>query len=176
MKPFMSLVLFLGMVVCPSIATAESDADGFTGYWYTEKQSSIIHITKAEKGYNGKIVWLKEPNYAEGKENAGKPKVDSENPDKDKRSQTIVGLSIMSKFEYNEDTKKWTGGLIYDPESGKNYKCEAKVEPNPEDTTQERLNVRGYIGIPRFGRSTLWTPAPEADLIKLKLIEPKAAE
>ncbi len=176
MKHVLSLALMMCFLMLSAGAFAEKSDEGFAGYWYTEKNQSIIQITKKDGQYVGKILWLKKPNYEEGDPEAGKPKRDRNNPSKKKRSQTIVGLSIMSKFSYDAKTEKWTGGLIYDPESGKNYKCEAHTETDPNNKDQQRLAVRGYIGIPKFGRTTHWTPVPKKDLEKHKLVVAKATE
>ncbi len=45
----------------------------------------------------------------------------------------------------------WEGGKIYDPESGKTYKCKLTlIDPN-------RLEVRGFIGFSLLGRTEVWT-------------------
>ena len=176
MKHVLSMALIASFVFLLTSAFAEKTDEGFAGYWYTEKNQSIIQVMEKDGQYTGKILWLKKPNYEEGDPEAGKPKHDRNNPDKKKRDQTIVGLSIMSKFVYDQKTEKWTGGLIYDPESGKNYKCEAHIEEDPDNKDQQRLAVRGYIGIPRFGRTTHWTPVPVKDLEKHKLVVAKVAE
>ena len=41
----------------------------------------------------GKITWLKKPNDARGK-----PFTDTENPDKSKRNQPLIGLIILKNF------------------------------------------------------------------------------
>jgi uncharacterized protein (DUF2147 family) len=46
---------------------------------------------------------------------------------------------------------KWSGGSIYDPDSGRSYKCRL------ETLDPERLQVRGFIGFALLGRSQVWT-------------------
>jgi uncharacterized protein (DUF2147 family) len=48
---------------------------------------------------------------------------------------------------------KYTNGTIYDPESGKTYSCRGEL------TSENVLKLRGYIGLPTLGRSTVWTRA-----------------
>jgi uncharacterized protein (DUF2147 family) len=56
----------------------------------------------------------------------------------------------MDGFTFSGGTT-WDKGRIYDPESGKTYKSKMTLAaPN-------RLEIRGYVGIPLFGRSTTWT-------------------
>lgn len=45
------------------------------------------------------------------------------------------------------------GGTIYDPRNGKTYECEVTLE---YDGT---LEVRGYVGLPLYGKTVVWTRA-----------------
>ena len=55
-----------------------------------------------------------------------------------------------------ESSDEWTGGSLYDPESGKIYS--GKIALNPNGT----LNLRGYIGISLFGRAEVWSRFTQA--------------
>jgi uncharacterized protein (DUF2147 family) len=46
---------------------------------------------------------------------------------------------------------RWSGGTIYDPDSGRTYKCRL------EQLDADRLQVRGFIGFALLGRSQVWT-------------------
>ena len=67
----------------------------------------------------------------------------------DKKDQPLVGMEIMWGLTADGDNE-WAGGQIMDPKSGKQYKC--KVELIEKD----KLKVRGFIGIPTFGRTQYW--------------------
>ena len=61
----------------------------------------------------------------------------------------IRGLEILS-------LRRVTGGAEYsgkilDPEEGQSYKCTVTL-----DSDAKRLTIRGYIGIPLFGRNVVW--------------------
>jgi uncharacterized protein (DUF2147 family) len=45
----------------------------------------------------------------------------------------------------------WSGGSLYDPESGNTYSGNIIMKPDGA------LTLRGYIGISLFGRSEDWT-------------------
>jgi uncharacterized protein (DUF2147 family) len=45
----------------------------------------------------------------------------------------------------------WTDGSIYDPASGYTYRCQLSLDGN------DRLRLRGYVGVPLIGRTTTWT-------------------
>jgi uncharacterized protein (DUF2147 family) len=123
---------------------AQVKADDIVGTWLTGgKEPAKIQIYKSGKKYYGKIVWLKNPL------SDGKQKIDKNNSDQSKRNQPIIGLVILTGFEFDDD--EWNNGNIYDPESGKTYSCYLSLK---NSTT---LKVRGYIGFSLFGRTEFWT-------------------
>ena len=79
------------------------------------------------------------------------PKTDIENPDEGLRDRAILGLEILSGMKY-EGNGTWGGGTIYDPVNGKTYSASMSLD-GPDDET---LDLRGYIGISLFGRTTGW--------------------
>jgi len=111
-----------------------------------------------DKGiYSGKITWLEYPQFRDDDEQgmAGMTKVDRENPDPKLRSHPVLGLVILKGFRFVPGRKwPWIGGTVYDPENGKTYRGRMRVEKDG------RLRMRGYVGIPLFGRSTWWTRTP----------------
>lgn len=136
---------------------AHNNGNAILGIWVTAGGKSHVEITADNNVYNGRIVWLKQPDYPANDSGgmAGKPKVDRENPDPALRTRPIIGLPLVSGFRYDGDNV-WSDGHIYDPESGKTYKCKMTLMPDGS------LRVRGYIGISLFGRTTVWTRLPAA--------------
>ena len=61
----------------------------------------------------------------------------------------MVGLPVFTDLRF--DDGRWQGGRILDPESGRFYRCEARLEKNGEV-----LRLRGYLGLPAFGRTLHW--------------------
>ena len=101
---------------------------------------------------------MKSPNYdEEGDEEFGQPRHDKNNPDEALQDRPIIGLEMIHGFSYDEGESNWSGGSIYDPESGKTYKCQMKLGEN------DTLEVRGYIGIPALGRTTVWRRVPDGE-------------
>ena len=149
---------------------APTGADALLGKWVTEDGIARVEIWKPKKPaatvqkpkedklrglygtYCGKITWLKEPNFPEGDEEAGQAKRDRKNPDASKRDKPVIGLLMLKGFSY-ESKGKWSGGTIYDPENGKTYKCQITMAADKPKV----LNLRGYIGIPALGRTTIWS-------------------
>lgn len=120
-----------------------NNEDEILGVWLNGSGKGHIQIYKQGKEFFGKIVWLKEPN-----DENGKPKLDSKNPDKAKQQLPILGALILRNFKYEDG--EWSGGKIYDPENGKEYKCYMKLKD------KNTLHVRGYIGISLIGRTDVW--------------------
>lgn len=65
----------------------------------------------------------------------------------------ILGLVLVGGLE--QDGDEWSGGKILDPKSGKYYKCYLKLE---EDN---KLKLRGYIGVSILGRTEYWYRAED---------------
>ena len=74
---------------------------------------------------------------------------DRYNPNPALRNRAVVGMEIFSGLALAAD-HAWAGGEIYDPASGKTYDCTLALEG------ENRLKLRGYIGIPLLGRTTTW--------------------
>jgi len=129
-----------------------AQANDILGEWNNEERDARIEILACNGKYCGRIVWAKEPNYPTGSTEGapGTPRLDYHNPDVAKKSRPILGLQIVNDFIFaGEDT--WKGGTVYDPKSGNTYRGKMTlVSPNA-------LELRGFIGIPLFGRTTTWT-------------------
>ena len=73
----------------------------------------------------------------------------------DRKDQPIVGMTIINDVKQDpEEPGLWTGGLILDPAKGSTYKVRLKTTDGGK-----KLEVRGYIGSPMFGRSQTWLRA-----------------
>ena len=141
------------LTLVPAAGAADAAADAVLGTWLTEagEQGGRAHveITRQGNGIVGRIVHLEEPDFEAGHPRAGKPKVDLENPDPKLRERPIIGLQILGGFTYDGDGK-WTGGTVYDPANGKTYKAQITLDG------RDRLDLRGYIGVPLLGRTSTW--------------------
>ena len=70
----------------------------------------------------------------------------------DRKDKPVLGLTIIRNVRQDGDDKGlWDGGDILDPKEGKVYKTRLK----PADGGK-KLEVRGYIGAPLFGRTQVW--------------------
>jgi len=144
------------LLLVPTLPRA-ADTDAIVGTWTTAEAKSTVEIFKKDDRYYGKIVALKEPlfptdpnhkDFVAGRE--GQPKVDLRNPEESLRSRSIIGMELMAGFKHDGDDV-WSSGNIYDPESGKTYKCKLTL------VSPKELKVRGFIGISLLGRTSFWT-------------------
>ncbi len=134
------LLLLLGLSVT-QLARAQSE---IVGNWLTEDRSTHVHIYPVAGKYAGKITWSKAAADA-----PGKPALDTENPDKARRSRPIVGLVLLENFSYRNG--RWEKGTIYDPESGKTYKGELTMDGG-------KLKVKGSVLF--ISRTETWQRLP----------------
>ncbi len=85
-----------------------------------------------------------------------------QNPDKrceactgNKKDQPVLGMAVMDGLKQDpKEPALWTGGLILDPHNGKTYHCQLNVLEQGK-----LLRLRGYLGVPLFGRSQTWVRA-----------------
>lgn len=118
------------------------------GYWKTiddvsHTPKSILELSMDENEYlQGKVVKIfgKDPSElctaCKGR-NHNKP---------------ILGMILLEKLQANlKSPGEWSNGSIIDPANGKIYHCYVRVSANGQ-----QLTIRGFVGIPLFGRSQTW--------------------
>ncbi|MFZ6849691.1 DUF2147 domain-containing protein [Undibacterium sp. RuRC25W] len=143
MKKTGLIAILLAIAMAP-LAHAE---DSPVGLWKniddkTGKPKAMIRITESAGELQGKIERL----FLDGDADKN-PKCDKcEGVNKD---QPIIGMTIL--FGLKKDGNEYSGGKILDPGDGKLYS--SKITPVEN---YKKLNVRGYIGTPFFGRSQIW--------------------
>lgn len=128
------------------VATTTDGGEKVIGQWFTAGERARVEIFERDGRYHGRIAWLED-------EEDGEIRLDINNPDPANRDRRIVGLEILRGFEYRDDGS-FTGGRIYDPESGRTYR--ARMTLRDENT----LEVRGFVGIAAFGRTETWHRVP----------------
>ena len=70
----------------------------------------------------------------------------------ERKDQPALGLVVVRHMKKSSSiTGEWSGGDILDPEKGAVYTSRMILGDDGQS-----LNVRGYIGIPLFGRSQIW--------------------
>ncbi len=129
------LVLFLANVTqAQSILGLWKSVDDESG-----ETESIIEIFENEEGrIAGKIVELL---VVPTNENCIKCSGDL-------KDQPLIGLRIIDNMAKRNN--RYTGGTIVDPKSGSKYKCILQL------VEDDKLKVRGFLGIEALGRTQYW--------------------
>ena len=121
------------------------------GLWRTidddgKTEKSTVRITATNGVLSGKVEHITDPAKAEEK---------CTKCDDDRKDKPIVGMTIINDVKQDaEESNVWAGGLILDPAKGSTYKVRLKVIDGGK-----KLEVRGYIGSPMFGRTQTWIRA-----------------
>ncbi len=147
----MKFLIILTVLLLSTTTVLGAETDDILGIWKTEQGESKVEVYRCGEKVCGKIVWLKRPVYTDASEGeVGTPIIDRKNPDPDLRNRPLVGLQIMQGFSKQDETT-WGNGTLYDPKSGKNYRGKISL------AAPDSLELRGFIGIPLFGRTSVWT-------------------
>lgn len=149
------LKLALTIVMMPAAAAsgfAAASASEVTGLWLDGSGRAGIEIVRCGTQLCGRIRWLREPQAADGR-----PKADVHNENPALRSRPLCGVPMLEGF-VPAGPDSWEDGRIYNPEDGATYHATLRLQ---SDGT---LRVRGYVGVPLFGKSQIWsrpaTPLP----------------
>ncbi len=67
------------------------------------------------------------------------------------KDQPVVGMTIA---RLQADGDGWSGEIL-DPDEGKLYRCTVRLLEGGR-----KLEVRGYVGLPLFGRTEIWLRVP----------------
>jgi uncharacterized protein (DUF2147 family) len=114
------------------------------GIWLTADGEGWIEIRMQDGRPSGFIAGS--PNDPE---NLEPPEFDGNNPDPSLRGRPLFGLEILHSLRPS-GMNIWKG-KVYDPTSGKTYKCKVTL------VDAKTLRIRGYLGISLLGRTQVWT-------------------
>lgn len=136
-----TLLVALLTLFSASYAMADTAPDP-TGLWLTQNQRAVVEVKKCDQGICGKIHWIIKDGM----------KTDSKNPDEAKRDTPMCGLPILWGFTQNaKNPKVWESGNIYKADEGETYHATVSV------VDENKLYLRGYVGIPLLGKTQYWT-------------------
>lgn len=138
MKKMMKMVVAAMCLLGAATTYAQSAADKIVGVYKVEEEGrqSKVRFTKCDDGtYQGQIIWLSEPNNADGSR-----KLDVKNPDPKKRTTPSDQVVIVYGIRYNAEDNCWDGGKVYKPINGKIYKVEVSFKD------AQTLRVKGSLG------------------------------
>jgi uncharacterized protein (DUF2147 family) len=129
-----------------------NEAPDVFGVWIDHTKRGAIEIMPCGKRMCGYVYWMKDT--LDGK---GKPKIDANNPDPQRRGKPLCGTQIIVNAAKQGNAKighVWGGGSIYNPEGGASYDVELKL------ASADVLTVHGFLGMKFMGEQFTWTRAP----------------
>ena len=138
--PIRRLGALIFLLAIALAALADDDKQSrILGNWLSESRDGIIQISLGMGGnYEGRIVGGAHPG-----------RLDEKNPDTTQRNKPLRGEIILRNLHYDGDGK-WSGGTIYEPDSGRTYKCLVEL------VAPDSLKLRGFIGFSLIGKSQVW--------------------
>ena len=120
-------------------------AENLDGYWMDSHGEVLLEIGRCGNARCGKVAWLKKPRGPDGG-----PLRDFRNSDERLQSRFVCGLAVVTGFKKQPDGT-WSDGTVYVPDHGMSFSGEAEVlGPN-------HVKVSGYVLLPIFGSSEVWT-------------------
>jgi uncharacterized protein (DUF2147 family) len=139
------LPLALAVVLASSLGTEAHGQASPLGRWNTisdrdGKPEAVVEIREVNGELSGVV---RELLVAAGPEDSLCGKCSGS-----RKGQRIVGMEILSHMR--PDGANWSGEIL-DPENGKTYRATMRLSEDGQ-----RLILRGYIGIPLFGRTQTW--------------------
>jgi len=120
------------------------------GLWYTQDRDGGIELYPCDGKICGRFYWLKDDDDEGGVDISR----DDHNPDPAKRARSLCRMQFMGGFTEDHDKAgHYVDGWIYSPRHGKVFNADMTlVDPNT-------LKLHGYVIVPLFGESQLWTRA-----------------
>ncbi|MGH7893288.1 MAG: acyltransferase family protein, partial [Candidatus Binatia bacterium] len=118
-------MLFLAASVGTVAGPGDVQAAGSPlGLWYAEGGAAQVAIEHCERTLCGRVVWLRSPFDEDGCE-----LLDRHNPEQGLRLRPVLGIEIMRGLAPSPgESDVWVGGEIYDPASGRTYRCELSLD------------------------------------------------
>jgi len=144
---FVTEVLTIGLLLlaltAPGMACAQSPS--LAGDWTTlsdttGKPAGRVRIEERDGRFVGTVL---------GVLSSTDPAPNCDRCQGELRGRPVVGMTILRGLRWRGDA--FEDGTILDPDNGETYRCSATLRDGGR-----RLELRGYIGLPLFGRTQTW--------------------
>ena len=141
----MKKLIIVATMLLVSVATfaQKLSPDQIVGVWKCEDYK--IEFFKSGNTYSAKLLWSKSMFQSDGIT----PKKDSKNPNEKLRSRSIQGITHITGLTY--ENGKYDDAELYSVDDGNAYSLKAELH------SDDRLETRGYKGIPMLGKTYKWT-------------------
>ena len=147
-----AMAIALAIVLIAAFQSPHAQTPSIEGRWRTlDDKTGAAKSIVVIRIVNGEAEGIVERVFA--------PPAPSEHPNcdgcpGDLNGKPIVGMRVM--WGFRENGGEWEGGRVFDPEGKKIYRGKIRV-----DDDGRKLDLRGFIGIPLFGRTQTWVRESE---------------
>jgi uncharacterized protein (DUF2147 family) len=135
------------LLVAAAPASYADPAASPTGLWKnvddeTGKPKALIRVSESDGVISGRIEKIL----------TDKPEAVCDKCTDERKDKPVQGMTIISGMRRNaEQPGVFDGGEILDPNNSKVYRSRMKLIDGGR-----KLDVRGYVGVPLFGRTQTW--------------------
>jgi uncharacterized protein (DUF2147 family) len=141
--------------------------DALDGFWKDSDGEVILEVASCGEAKCAHVAWLRLPNGPDGK-----PLLDYRNSDPALQKRPVCGLEVISGFKKQPDGT-WGDGTVYVSDLGQSFSGYAEI------VSPTQVKVRGYVLLPIFGESEVWsrvtTPFDHCQKGKIKPLPSAAA-
>ena len=133
------------VVLASLLSAGPASASALDGLWLTDDHKGVVRIGPCSPGNVRVCGWI--VRVLDSRPNV--PTRDVNNPDRNLRSRTILGLPVLTGFiPFNG---AYIGGSAYDPKSGQSYRASLRLQ------SASALGVTGCVFV--ICRTLVWTRA-----------------
>lgn len=137
------LIITTVCLLWPWSISAQTKND-ILGYWFDEKQETVVRIYEDDGLYFGKVVWIRD-----SLDVFGNQRRDVLNDEPELRARTVLGADMLIGFEW-DGQDAWRKGEIYYYQTGNDYNGKIYLD-------EGKLKLKGYFSILFFlGRTKTW--------------------
>jgi uncharacterized protein (DUF2147 family) len=142
-----SIPLVFSLLLTAFVGSALAQATP-VGVWKTiddktKSERAQVRISETGGVFTGRIEKLLAAD--------AKPDAKCDKCEDDRKDKPVVGLEIIRGVKKADAENTWEGGTILDAGEGKVYKVRLQTADGGK-----KLEVRGYVGAPMFGRTQTW--------------------
>ena len=128
-----------------AVGAGSARADELDGFWMDSHGEVVLEVQRCGQQMCAKVVLLRLPSVPDRK-----PLKAYRNPDPALQNRQVCGLRVIEGFTKQPDGT-WGGGDVYVPDLGMSFKGYATV------LSPTQIEVRGYVFLPLFGSSEVWS-------------------
>jgi uncharacterized protein (DUF2147 family) len=140
----------VGTLILLATASPSYASEAF-GTWLVENGKAVVEIKQCGSDVCGQLIWLRDDAN----------QYDYKNPNFSDRNKPLCNIRLLWGFK-DLGNGRYEDGQIYKADDGDIYNANMNL------VEQNKLHLRGYVGIPILGKSQYWTRVNPADYKRCK--------